>query len=54
MPIAPDRFIELAEEIGVAFDPPDLERFDRYLELLLDANTRFNLTAVRDKDEAWV
>jgi 16S rRNA (guanine527-N7)-methyltransferase len=24
-----------------------------YLDLLLEANTRFNLTAVRDRDEAW-
>lgn len=31
----------------------DEPRLRRYLELLLEANRRFNLTAVRDPDEAW-
>ena len=54
MPAPPDRFFALADQIGVAFDAGDLDLFGRYLDLLLDANTRFNLTAIRDPDEAWV
>ena len=54
MPGPPDRFLHLADEIGVAFDATDLDRFGHYLDLLLDATTRFNLTAIRDRGEAWV
>ncbi len=53
MPAPPEEFFILAEEIGVAFDPGDVDRFSQYLERLLDANTRFNLTAIRDPDQAW-
>ena len=35
------------------FEPGDVERLGRYLALLLDANTRFNLTAITDPNEAW-
>lgn len=38
---------------GIVLDPGDGERLRRYLELLLEANERFNLTAVRDPTEAW-
>lgn len=50
---APRSFLEMAEGLGVAFDEGDLERFGRYLALLYEANERFNLTAVRDYEEAW-
>lgn len=53
MPGPPQTFLDESAAIGVAFDDGDLDRFDRYLELLLDANTRFNLTAIREPDEAW-
>jgi 16S rRNA (guanine527-N7)-methyltransferase len=52
-PRPPARFIEAAEAYGIAFDPGDLEALGNYLALLLEANTRFNLTAVTDPDEAW-
>lgn len=51
---APDEFIQAAETHGIAFDPDDLERLGVFLALLLDANTRFNLTAVTDPAEAWM
>lgn len=54
MPTPPARFFELADEIGVAFDDGDLDRFSRFLDRLLEANQSFNLTAVRDPDEAWI
>ena len=49
----PTEFHEAASALGIAFDPGDLERLSRYLELLYEANQRMNLTAVRDRDEAW-
>ena len=50
----PETFLNEAEALGIAFDPGDLERLGLYLALLLDANTRFNLTAVTDPHEAWM
>ncbi|MHC4080198.1 MAG: 16S rRNA (guanine(527)-N(7))-methyltransferase RsmG [Planctomycetota bacterium] len=50
----PARFAEAAKAYGIAFDPGDLEKLGAYLSLLLDANTRFNLTAITDPDAAWV
>lgn len=43
----------LAEQ-GIVLEPGDPERLRRFLELLLEANERFNLTAVTDPAEAWV
>jgi 16S rRNA (guanine527-N7)-methyltransferase len=48
------RFSEAAEAYGIEFDPGDLDKLGEFLSLLLEANTRFNLTAVTDPDEAWV
>ena len=42
-----------AHALGVKFEPTDLDRLARYLALLLEANTRFNLTAVTEPAEAW-
>jgi 16S rRNA (guanine527-N7)-methyltransferase len=50
----PARFAEAAEAYGIEFDPGDLDKIGEFLSLLLEANTRFNLTAVTDPDEAWV
>jgi len=50
---APRSFLDAAEQLGVAFDAGDVERFGLYLSLLLDANTRFNLTSVVAPEAAW-
>jgi 16S rRNA (guanine527-N7)-methyltransferase len=50
---APAGFVEAARELGVEFDPGDVERLGLYLALLLDANKAFNLTAVEDPEAAW-
>ncbi|MCH8153533.1 MAG: 16S rRNA (guanine(527)-N(7))-methyltransferase RsmG [Planctomycetes bacterium] len=50
----PDSFRREAEAFGLAFDSGDLERLGSYLAMLLDANTRFNLTAISDPDGAWI
>ncbi len=50
----PEAFLDQARELGVAFDSGDLDRIALYLAMLLDANTRFNLTAVTDPEQAWM
>ncbi len=47
-------FLAEADAYGIAFDDGDLDRLGRFLALLLDANTRFNLTAITDPAEAWM
>lgn len=49
----PSSFIDEARSIGIEFEAGDVERLGRYLAMLLDANTRFNLTAVAEPDKAW-
>jgi 16S rRNA (guanine527-N7)-methyltransferase len=49
----PAGFLQAAAELGVEFEPGDLERLGRFLALLLVVNARFNLTAVTDPDEMW-
>lgn len=51
--IPPASFVSQVEALGIALDEGDIDRLARYLELLLDANTRFNLTAITDPNEAW-
>ncbi|MHC4414639.1 MAG: 16S rRNA (guanine(527)-N(7))-methyltransferase RsmG [Planctomycetota bacterium] len=50
----PPDFLRLADAFGICFDPGDLERLGTYLFLLLEANRRFNLTAITDPDQAWM
>ncbi|MEM7229041.1 MAG: 16S rRNA (guanine(527)-N(7))-methyltransferase RsmG [Planctomycetota bacterium] len=53
-PLAPPaEFLHAAERLNIAFDPGDLDRLGQYLAMLLDTNTRFNLTAVTDEVTAW-
>lgn len=53
-PLAPTpEFLALCTGHGIAFDEGDVERLGRYLSLLLDANTRFNLTAITDPALGW-
>ena len=49
----PDGFAASCERIGVALEPSTVQAIGRYLALLLDANRRTNLTAVRDAATAW-
>jgi 16S rRNA (guanine527-N7)-methyltransferase len=52
LPPTPE-FLAAAAELGIDFDPGDVERLGRFLAILLDANSRFNLTAITDPAEAW-
>jgi 16S rRNA (guanine527-N7)-methyltransferase len=38
---------------GIALEPEDIAGLGRFLDLLEDANSRFNLTAIRDRSQAW-
>lgn len=53
IPPMPAAVQEALQAQGVLLDPGDADRLRRYLELLLEANGRFNLTAVRDPLQAW-
>lgn len=50
---APPEFLAAAAELGIAFEPGEVEKLGRFLGLLLYANTRMNLTAIKDPAEAW-
>ena len=47
-------FLAASAQIGIEFDDGDLEKLGRYLALLLETNKSFNLTAIKDADEAWM
>ncbi|MCC7389771.1 MAG: 16S rRNA (guanine(527)-N(7))-methyltransferase RsmG [Phycisphaerales bacterium] len=47
-------FVTGAADLGIEFEPGDLDRLARFLGLLLEANTRTNLTAITDPAEAWL
>lgn len=50
---APEGFEDRCRAIGVELEAGEVERLGVFLAMLLDENTRQNLTAVRDPDEAW-
>ena len=49
----PPGFLESCGAMGVALSEQKLELLSRYLDELLRVNELFNLTAVRQHDEAW-
>jgi 16S rRNA (guanine527-N7)-methyltransferase len=49
----PDFVREELGRIGVELPEPALASLAKYLDLLLEANQRFNLTAIRERDAAW-
>jgi 16S rRNA (guanine527-N7)-methyltransferase len=53
-PVRPDdAFLRAADELGIAFDPGDIDQLALFLGLLMAANERVNLTAIRDAHLAW-
>jgi len=46
-------FLEQAGAQGISFDDGDLERFGRYLSLLVEANASFNLTRITEPEAMW-
>jgi len=52
LPPPPD-FVAQCSAIGVEFEPGDVEKLGLYLARMLHANEAFNLTAIRDANDAW-
>jgi 16S rRNA (guanine527-N7)-methyltransferase len=50
---APAGFRDRLASLGLATDEATLSRYEAFLDALLRANEVTNLTAVRDRDEAW-
>lgn len=50
----PEGFSASCAELGIEFEPGDVERLGQYLALMLDANKTTNLTAITDPGQAWV
>jgi len=46
-------FLESVAVLGVEFEPGELDRIATFLALLLETNTRTNLTAIKDPADAW-
>jgi 16S rRNA (guanine527-N7)-methyltransferase len=51
--VIPDFVQQDLATLGLTLDSAVLERLEAYLELLLEANKSFNLTAIRELDPAW-
>ncbi|MBT4584564.1 MAG: 16S rRNA (guanine(527)-N(7))-methyltransferase RsmG [Phycisphaerae bacterium] len=49
----PEDFYRQTAVLGIAFDDGDMTRLGQYLDLLLETNRMFNLTAVKDPEESW-
>jgi 16S rRNA (guanine527-N7)-methyltransferase len=49
----PPEVIEGLSARGIELEPKDIARLGHFLDLLEDANARFNLTAIRDRAQAW-
>ena len=49
----PKGWIERCAEMGVDLDAQEPKQLGRFLAMLMHANTRMNLTAIRDEQEAW-
>lgn len=45
------RFLELANKININLTENQIEKFYKYMELLLEWNKKINLTAITDEDE---
>lgn len=49
----PEGWTDRCSDLGVSFEPGEVEKLGAFLALMLDENTRMNLTAIRDPEEAW-
>ncbi len=49
----PEDFFESIHNLNIVFDEGDVQQLGKFIDLLLDTNRLFNLTAVKDHSEAW-
>ncbi len=50
----PERFVAACRGVGMQVRDDEVAALGAYLRLLLETNRRFNLTAIREPDEAWM
>jgi len=50
---APTFVAEELKQLDIEMSDAELAAMSSYLDLLLDANERFNLTGIKDRDQAW-
>jgi len=50
----PEDFYLQTARMGIAFDDGDMTSLGQYIDLLLETNKIFNLTAVKDPSECWI
>lgn len=50
----PAAFDDACETIGLELEPAEREQLAAFLHLLLETNKQFNLTAIKEPDEAWL
>ncbi len=50
----PAVFHEACKTVGFEIPESEIQQLGRYLDLLLETNKQFNLTAITDPDEAWM
>ncbi|MFA7237150.1 MAG: 16S rRNA (guanine(527)-N(7))-methyltransferase RsmG [Phycisphaeraceae bacterium] len=48
------RFLQSCQALGLSLSPAELDQLARYLDLLLETNKQFNLTAIKDPEQAWL
>ena len=53
MLVPPPSFFEAASELGLEFEPRELELLGTWLTMLEEANQRMNLTRITDPEAAW-
>lgn len=49
-----DKFIEEIKKIGIVVDNDKLEKLDKYYNLLIEYNNKFNLTAITKKEDVYL
>ncbi len=49
----PENFKALIADLGIEFDEGDVQQLANYLDLLLETNKQFNLTGIKEPEEAW-
>ncbi len=50
----PSEFLDQLAALRIELEPGELEQLSRFIDVLYAANERMNLTAVRDRETAWL
>ena len=50
----PAAFLEACQAIGIELEETEITKLGQYIYLLLETNKKFNLTAIKDPDVAWM